>query len=241
MSNLAILFWGELERMKKYHILTASIVAALILFGVLYLINIDDVTSLFPLLLFIDATSMSILLIGATVFFEKQEGVLKSFLVSPLKKSEYIIAKTLANVATNLISLILLYFLTQLVKEVQINLLGLLGGVFIISLFHSLVGFYLTYQTKSFTDLLVIIFKYFIILLIPVLFDSLGLIKSQLLSNLICILPTKASLTIMNSAAGVVSSQSGYLSAFYLLLLAILLYRWIENHFQEFAIKESGV
>ena len=76
MSNLATLFRGELERMKKYHILTASIVAALILFGVLYLINTDDVSSLFPLLLFIDATSMSILLIGATVFFEKQEGIL---------------------------------------------------------------------------------------------------------------------------------------------------------------------
>ena len=240
MSNLAILFWGELERMKKYHILTASIVAALILFGVLYLINMDDVSSLFPLLLFIDATSMSILLIGATVFFEKQEGVLKSFLVSPVKKSEYILAKTLANVAINLISLILLYLLTQLVKEVRINLLGLLGGIFIVSTFHSLVGFYLTYKAKSFTDLLVEMFKYFLVLLIPVLFDSFGLVKSQLLSNLLYILPTKASLTIMNSAAGVASSQSGYLSAFYLLLLAILLYIWVENNFREFAIKEGG-
>ncbi len=83
MNNFTALLSGELQRMKKYNILIAGLFVAFIWIGVLYFTNIDDITSMVPLLIFIDATSMSMLLVGVTMFYEKQEGTIKTLLVSP--------------------------------------------------------------------------------------------------------------------------------------------------------------
>ena len=123
MNSFITLFSGELNRMKKYNILTAGIFVALLWVGILFFTDIEDITSMVPLIVFIDATSMSMVLIGATMFYEKQEGTIKTLLVSPIGKSEYILAKIFANISSNVLTLVLIYVYAKLFKEINLNFL----------------------------------------------------------------------------------------------------------------------
>jgi fluoroquinolone transport system permease protein len=236
-----VLFIGELQRMKKYNIFAASFVLSLIWIGVLQFTEIKDVSGIFPLLIFIDVTSMAMLMIGVTMFFEKQEGVMKTLLVSPISKGEYIIGKTVANILSNIITLMILYFYAKLFKEIYVNIILLFGFVILIAFFHSMIGFILTYYSKDFTELLIGMIKYSFILMIPVLLEQVGLIKNELIKKLFYMLPTKASLLLLQSCVGRIKNWEIVFSTLYLIIISILLYFFVHKKFDEFAIKESGV
>lgn len=241
MNNFVVLLNGEIQRMKKYNILGASFLVSLIWIGVLHFTNIKDVSSIFPLLLFIDATSMSMLLVGVNMFFEKQEGTIKTLLVSPISKSEYILSKTVANIISNITTLVILYLYARFFKEIDINVFGLLGAVVLIGFFHSLLGFALTYRSKDFTGLLMGMMKYAFIFMIPVILEQVGIIKNEIITKALYAIPTKGSMTLLQASAGGIKSWEIYLSLGYLVIVSVLLYRYVNKKFDEFAIKESGV
>lgn len=241
MDNFFVLLMGELNRMKKYHIVTASLFISVIWIGFMHFTEIQDVTKIFPLLIFLDATSMSILLIGISMFFEKQEGTIKTLLVSPISKAEYILAKALANMVLNIETLMILYVYAKLFKEIYINIIGLFGAVVLIALFHSLIGFILTYYAKDFTALLMGMIKYAFIFMVPVFLEQVGMIKWEWTRKALYMIPTKASMTLLKASAGDVKLWEIYLSAFYLVLTSILLYVVVLKKFDAFAVKESGV
>src|SRR5690606_37374330 len=101
MNNSLTLLFGELQRMKKYNIFTAAILVDLLWIGVLYFAKVEDITSLIPIIVYIDATAMSMVLVGATLFYEKQGGTIRTLLLSPICKSDYILAKIFANITSN--------------------------------------------------------------------------------------------------------------------------------------------
>ena len=241
MNNFAVLAIGEIQRMKKYNILGASLFVAILWVGMLYFIDTPSIGSMFPLLLFIDATSMPMLLIGATMFFEKQEGVTKTLLVSPITKGEYILSKTFANILSSITSLIIMYAYVKIFKEIDINFLGLLGAIVLISFFHSLIGFILTYYSKDFNSLLMGMMKYAFVVMIPVLLEEIGIIKIDILSKILYILPTKASMILLNASSSGIESWEIYFSLGYMIVASALLYLVVSKKFNEFAIKESGV
>lgn len=241
MNNLFSLYLGELERMKKYNIFGASFLISLIWIGVLYFSDIKDVTFIFPLLLVLDATSMAMLMVGVTMFFEKEEGTIKTLLVSPISKSEYIISKTLANVTSSVISLVILYLYARFFKEIDVNILGMVMAVILISFFHSLIGFILTYYSKDFTGLLMGMMKYSFVAMLPVIFVEVGLIKSKLVSNILYIVPVKSSLILLKASIGGVKNLEIFISAGYLIVVGVLLYYLVYKMFDQFAVKESGV
>ncbi len=240
MNNFTALLSGELERMKKYNILTAGIFVALLWIGVLYFTDIDDITNMVPLLVFIDATSMSMILVGATMFYEKQEGTIKTLLVSPISKTEYILAKTFANIASNVLTLILIYVYAKMFKEIKLNFFGLIASVILTAFFHSLIGFILTYNTKDFTEMLMGMMKYTFIFTIPVLLEQVGLIKNETISKILFIIPTKSSSIFLQSTGGGVDTWEIWLSIIYLTIGSIVLFYIVWKKFDDFAIKESG-
>lgn len=241
MNNFIPLLKGELQRLQKYHIISASVLVALLWIGVLYLTQIEDIQNIFPLLIFIDVTSMAILLIGVTIFFEKQEGTLKTLLISPITKTEFITAKTAANISCNILTLVLLYLYAFVFRNLQVNFLYILFVVILISFFHSLVGFFLSFFARDFTDLLINMMKYFLALMLPVVLEMIGLISSTFFSNLLFILPTKAAMTLLMSTSSDLPLTEILFSLFYLLLLTFILIRLVFIHFDKFAAKESGV
>lgn len=241
MNNILYLFAGELQRMKRYNILGASIFLSIIWIGVLHFTEIRDVTIIFPLLIFLDATSMALLMVGVTMFFEKQEGVIKTLLVSPISKTEYIVAKTCSNIFSNLLTLVILYLYALFFKEINVNILGLIGAVILISLFHSFVGFILTYYSKDFTELLIGMIKYSFVFMIPILLEETGLIKNDVIQKLLYLIPTKAALILLNASTGGIQKNIIIYSSIYLIVTSALLYYVVYRKFDEFAIRESGV
>lgn len=241
MSNFSILLTGELQRIKKYNILAASLVVLAIWVGVLHFSGVEDISRVFPLLILLDATSMAIIMIGVTIFFEKQEGVLKTLLVSPISKAEYLLAKIVANSILNLKTLFILYVYAIFFKEIFINIFLLVFAVILVSVFHSLIGLVLTFYSKDFTGLLLNMMKYFFVLLLPVLLVEVGMITNETFKAVLYGVPTKASMLLINSSVGGVETWEIVVSTLYLAIASWALFAFVGKRFQEFANKESGL
>jgi fluoroquinolone transport system permease protein len=240
MSALKPLLSGELLRMKKYNILAASFLVALIWIAVLHFSGIDA-GGMLVLLVFLDVTAMGSLLIGVGMFFEKQENTIKTMLVAPISKEEYIWSKILANMITAFITMTFLVVYARYVKgtvvRIPILVLGLILGIIV----YSMIGFVLTYRARDFTGMLMGLLSFNMLLTIPVILDYSGLINNEIFSKLMYALPTKAILTLMMAATSQPAAWEIYLSIGYILVFSFLLYRFIVNRFDEFSAKESGV
>lgn len=105
MNRFSALIKGELVRLKKYNLFAASIFVSLMWVGVLHFVNMEDVTKIIPQLVFIDVTTMAVLLVGVTFIYEREESTIRSILVTPISKCEYILSKTLANIIPSILSL----------------------------------------------------------------------------------------------------------------------------------------
>ena len=240
MYNFRTLLAGELQRMLKYHILTASVLVAFFWIGALHLLETGDISYFFSLIVFFDVVSMSIVMVGVTIFFEKQEGVLQSIFVSPISKDEFISAKTTGNLLQNLITILIVYFYALLFQNININLAGLLGAILLIGLFHSLVGFLIIYYCRDFTELLVNMAAYFLIFTIPIILEFMGVLGT-LATNLLYLLPTKASAVLMEGVIGQAQTRELMLSVFYLIIGSLILGYFVRRKFKIFAARESGV
>lgn len=239
MNNLFLLLKGEIIRAQKYKVLAASLVIPMFWIVILVLIGSDDVTDIFPLLVYFDVTAMAMLYIGVTMMFEKQEKTLVSLIVAPIKKSEYYVSKIAANLVFNFISFSLLYTYVHFFKTVNINLALLIVFLIFISVFHSILGFIVATKVKTFTNFLVTIMTYILILSLPVLLEQINLITNELIINLMYILPTKSSMLLITSTIEGLSTSS-FIAVGYLFVLGGILIYIVNKTFSEYIIKESG-
>ena len=241
MKTIAILLGGEMNRQIKYGILGAGMVVVALWIAVLHFADVGELDTLLPLLIYIDATAMAILLIGVTIFFERQEGTLKGLLVAPVSKGQYVLAKTLGNIVSNWITLVILFAYAWGFRDVSLNVLTLALAVFLVVFLHSMVGLLLTYSARSFTDMLMAMMRYLFIFMLPVVFVELGLIQNAVVDWLLYLLPTKASMVVMMAATGSVSTGDLIYGWIYLVVVSYGLLRWTLRRFDEFAVRESGV
>ncbi len=240
MINFRSLLLGELQRLQKYHIITASIVVAFFWIGALHLLETGDITFFFTLVVLFDIVSMSIVLIGVTIFFEKQEGVLKSLFVAPISRAEFISAKTAGNLISNLITILLVYIYALIFTEISLNTAGLLGAIILIGIFHSLVGFLIIYRCQSFTELLIGMMKYFLVMMLPVMLEYLGVFTGEIISNLVYLVPTKASAVVIDGVTGTAGRGELLFSVLYLIVGSLVLAYFVFTGFKNFAARESG-
>ena len=180
MNRFVTLVRGEIIRLKKYNLYTASIFVSIMWIGVLHFVDMENVTEIIPQLVFIDVTSMAMLLVGVTFIYEKNESTIRGILVSPVLKSEYILAKTISNITPSILSLTIMFLYSKIFKTVDINYFILLSGVILVAFFHSLIGFLLTYYSKDFTDLVMNIMKVFLIFLLPVILDEFNIVTNKM-------------------------------------------------------------
>jgi len=241
MPNFLILLAGEFKRMVEYKIAAASVVVALIWIGVIYLSDIPDITFIFPLLIFVDATSMAILMVGVTIFFEKQEGSLRAILVTPISKSDYLFSKIVVTITASILTLTVLYIYTVIFKEITLSFIGLLGAVILIALFHALVGFILSYYSSDFTSLLMNMMKYLFVFFIPTILVHTNIISNNLFEKIVYIAPTTAAITLLYAPAGNVNTGDIVYALVYLGIGSVVLFAYVMRLFDSFAAREGGV
>ena len=179
LNNILKMFVEDVKRLKKYNILQISVGLAFVYAIIIYFSGKEDATSLVTMLVFVDVTMMSIILLGASLFFEKQEGSLKSVMVSPVTLKEVIIVKVMSAVLISIITGAILSITAIAVHGVEINMLLLLLYAILGATTHTVIGFCLVIISKDFNTLLINYMIYVLIFTLPSLLITLGAIPES--------------------------------------------------------------
>lgn len=238
MNRLLWLYKGELMRMRRYGILLASLAATILWVLTLQFSGIKEgINSLFPMLVAADASLMSLLLTGVTMTFESQESTLKSIQVTPVSDSEYLLAKILGTATSSVTTLALLLIYGLLFKGLEINILGILAAVVLVSLVFGQLGILMTYSARDFTDLLMTMFKFMLVFIIPTVIELTGLLEAKWLTAWQYINPMQHTLVLLQAASITVDSGKLWLAIGYLLIMGALLYFVIRKQFSAYVAK----
>ena len=241
MNNLPILVQGELQRMRRYHILTGSFAVALIWVGALMLVDSSMLLAMFTTLLYVDTVAMPILLVGVSLLFERQEGALKAILVAPVSHASYITAKILVLMISGLMTLLVLGLYMSVLRAEAVHWAPLILTIILTAGFHTLLGFLAVYHSRDFTSLLMKIMAYMLIFLLPVLLSQWNLLTQPFLTGLLYVLPTQASYSAVYHAVNGSFNGSYMYGVLYLIGVGTLLFWLVQRGFGSFAEKESGV
>lgn len=241
MGNVAILLAGELQRMRRYKILTGGFTVSLLWVAALHFLQTEHVESLFTLLLFVDIASMPAILVGVGLFYEKDEGSLRAMLVTPIKYGEYIFTKVVATVFSSLLTLVILYGYAHFVRGVEANVLWLLIAVILGSGFHTLLGLLLAYGSRDFTGMLMRFMVYFLLAMLPTLLEHVGVITNVIWRIVLYLSPPRAVAMLLQAAVTEVALGDVIYSIFFLVVGGGILYRVALTGFASFAQKQGGV
>lgn len=244
MNRMMILIKGELQRLTKYHVTTVSFIVAVIWFLLLFFIDDNDLLAqLLPFVIVIDATMMSIVFIGAIMFFEKTEQTFSTMLVTPVTNQELILSKAIANTIHSLLSSMLIITVFYFVKNVEVNWILVVLALVISIMFHSLLGFAFSFHGKDFTSMLVNVMIYFILLTVPSVLNFFDVVfKGQVWEYILLVSPTQAAIILIEVGFGGVIDITYFISLTVLVIGGILGYiYYIKPNFKRYAVKQSGV
>ena len=242
-NRLIYLIKGELLRLIKYRVITISVLLASLWSIILFFVELDIFQVVLPMIILVDATMMSMMYIGAVMFFEKKESTMSSMLVTPSKNSELILSKIIANTIHNFLSSALIVAVFIIIKEVQVNYFLITIAIILVTLFHTSLGLFLSYYQKDFTSLLMMVMTFSFLLVIPSILVMVGVFNDPAWDYILLINPVhSASIIISNSFLPNTIDWQFYTSIGYLLIFGIVLYRFlILPKFKDYAVSISGV
>lgn len=243
-NRLLTLTLGELKRLNKYHVTTISFIVTIMWFLLLYFIEDSDLLSMFlPFILIIDATMMSVIFVGAIMFFEKTESTFSTMLVTPATNQELILSKAIANTIHQLISSLLIIIVFYYVRQVEVNFIYITFTLVISIFFHSLLGFVFSFHSKDFTTMLVNVMIYSFLFTIPPALHFFNIIfKGKAWDYILLLAPTESAIQLITFSFGGDFNIKVLLSILILLSLTIFGYIfYILPKFKTYAVKQSGV
>jgi fluoroquinolone transport system permease protein len=232
---------GEFDRLNKYNLFSANFVVLLFWVGAVWFFEGAELMMFIPVIFLMDATMMTILLVGATLFYEKQEHTINSIMISPVSEDEYLLAKVVVGILNSLITVVFISAALYFIKDVTYNYLLLLPAMMVVTLVHTMIGILLSYRVKSFSSLLVTFMVYIFLFLMPSVFATLGIIEENVARFLI-ILPPEASNILISALTGEFEAGRLVFGYVYLLTLSYVLYRFfVKPGFNDYLMRETGV
>ncbi len=243
-NHFLTLTQGELTRLNKYGVTTISFVVAIVWGLMLYFVKDAGIFSkLLPLIIVFDATMMSIIFIGAVMFFEKTESTFSTMLVTPVSRQNLILSKATANTIQLIFSSMLIILVFYFIKDVQIRWVLVIFGLLVSIFFHSLLGFIFSFHSKDFTSMLMGVITYVFLFSVPSILNAFDVIfKGEVWSYVLLIFPTQAAIQLINVGFGAAITLKFYLSIVVFLVIGICGYAfYILPKFKEYAVKQSGV
>ena len=241
MTNLPTLVKGEFLRLKKYNLFQANFAVLLLWLLSAYFLEGEVLLQFMPLIFFMDSIMMTILLVGATLFYEKKEHTINSIMVTPVTEDEFLLSKIIVNAINSLITVAFISIAVYVIKEVTFNYLLLIPAVLTVTVLHTIIGIRLTYSAKDFTSHLINYMLYVFIFVMPPMFALLGVIGESI-ARFFILLPPEASGILINAAFTETELWEILFSHAYLAILSVLLYFFmVKPKFNEYLMKETGV
>jgi len=241
VTNLPTLVRGEFLRLNKYNLFKANFVVLLFWLLLAYFLEGEALLQFMPLIFFMDSIMMTILLVGATLFYEKKEHTINSIMVSPVTEDEFLLSKIIVNAVNSLISVAFISIAVYLIKEVTFNYLLVIPAVITVTVLHTIIGIRLSYSAKDFTSHLINYMLYVFIFVMPPMFALLGVIGESI-GRFFILLPPEASGILINAAFRETELWKILFGYAYLAILSVLLYFYmVKPKFNEYLMKETGV
>jgi ABC-type multidrug transport system permease subunit len=223
MNKLLHLFRGELLRLLKYKILIFSLIVSAIWVVVIALTDSDTAKSFMPFLVLMDAGLMSIVLLSANFFYEKQEGTLQGVMVTPISIKIVLLAKVLAMVVVALISFGLVIGSALIFHEFPVAVWRFLIFTVLVVLSHTAIGYVLTLNSKDFMQTLTRYMGLMLLFIVPIILSALNIIPEKL-DFLLLLSPTYSGQILFQGTLVSVPLWKTLLACGYLILIPALLY-----------------
>jgi fluoroquinolone transport system permease protein len=240
VTNLKTLLPGEFDRLNKYGIFKALFVTLLLWVFLAWFLEGEVLLQFIPLIFLMDSVMMTILLVGATLFYEKKEHTINSLMVTPVTENEYLLSKIIANVLNSLLTVVFISLAVYLLKGVTYKVWLVVPAVALVTVAHTLIGIRLSYSAKDFTSLLINYMVYVFLFFLPTVFAELGLIE-QAVARFFILLPPEASGLLIRSVFAPVEPWKILFSYVYLALLSIFLFRFVvKPQFISYVMRETG-
>ncbi len=220
MSNLMKLIKGEIMRLLRYKILGVGLLVSVVWAVIVYFSDSAELQSLIPMLTGVDATMMSILLLAAGYFLEKQEGSVKSLLVAPVPAPLVLLSKVIAAVLTGLVSGFIVIAAAYIFHDFRV-LLSVYLAIIIVA--HTAIGYLLTLHSRDFSSLLAYTLLFVFLSFIPTLLFAIKILPASF-EEAMLVLPTHAAFMMLTSLTAPVRDAVVIIGALYLSALGLVLY-----------------
>ena len=242
MAKIKHLVSGEFTRLTKYNLFTASLVVALVWVVMGYFLELDEFKTFLPFVFLMETSTMTSLLVGAEMFYEKKEHTISSMLISPMTEFEYIVSKILVNILNIAIIFVIIGASMYFLKDYLFNFQWLFLGIILVTSFYVFIGVLLSYISKDFTALLLNYMVLMIVLVLPSIGVLLGLLPESTLEYIYWS-PTEVTLRLLNASFFDSVDFVQYLKdAVYIVLLSLLMLRYgVLPYFKDYATKDLGV
>jgi len=241
MSRLSVLIRGEFDRLSKYNLFTASFVASTMYVVMAWLMSAEQLTGFLPFIFITDSTMMTIVLVGATLFYEKKEHTINSIMVTPATYDEYLIAKVVVNVANSMFTVVFVSIAVYLLKDLSYNYLHIVFATILVTVLHTFIGIRIAYTAKNFASMLISFMSYMLVFMMPSILAITGIISKDV-AQLLVILPIESSLNLVKAGFAQVPVWKIIFGYCYLAVISMVFYKYaVRPRFAEYMMREMGV
>lgn len=236
MANFWHLLKGEVYRLFKYKIIYFGFLVSAIWVLILGFADHDTAKALVPTLMIMDAGMMSVILLAASFYYEKQEGTVKSLLVSPISVHQLLWAKIGAMIVSGLISMVLVGGAALIFHQITVSIPLILGVVVLIVAANVVIGYVITLAAKDFISMLVRYMGVVLLFYTPILLVELNVLEG-IFETISILSPVYAGQVLIDA----LYNQSGepihvVFASLYLIVLTVSIYPYVYRRYQKVAI-----
>jgi len=238
LNNLKKLLVADIKRLKKYNIIQISIVLAFLYALIIYFTSKEEAESLILMLIFMDISMMSMIMLGASLFFEKQEGSLKSVMVAPVNFIEILLSKLLSTLFLNFLTAVIIISTAVLAHGAQVNIALLLLYACLGAAVHISLGFILVMISKDFNTMLFHYMIYVIVFTLPSFLLMANIIPSSI-EFILFLSPSYSAQILLQTSLGVMPNLVQHIfSIFYSVAIIVCTYQfYIKKKFKEYVMR----
>ncbi|MDI9590663.1 MAG: ABC transporter permease [Acidobacteriota bacterium] len=227
MTNMLRLIGGELKRLASYKLLARSLATGIVWVLVFLLISKEDARDVAPMLMFVDASIVLMLLVGASFYLEQQEHTIKSMMVLPVSVGQILLSKIISSLVLTLVTVAITCASVYFIHEISFKYVLLLLFLILAAVTHAALGFTLALFGKSFGSMLIMVIVYVVIFTMPSVLLAVNVIDAQY-EWMAMISPSHAARSLFTSVvSGEYEWEKILFSCMYLSFLAMALMKFV--------------